>query len=111
MPDDEFIQYMNQYGYMNLYGKKIPLFLSYAGIFNARSPLFWEGDSENHEASEGSLLNNFLISNHLIDEPTHVRGDGSQSCIDLICTDQPTLRETGVFSSLDPHSQHNMVNG
>ena len=58
------------------------------GDFNARSPLFWEGDSEN---SAGRLLNNFLISNHLeqlIDEPTHVRNDGSQSCVDLICADQ-----------------------
>ena len=50
--------------------------------FNARSPLFWEGDFENNE---GRLFNNFLISNHLeqlINEPTHVRDDGSQSCID-----------------------------
>ena len=55
-----------------------------SGDFNARSPLFWEGDYKN----EGRLFNNFLMSNHLeqlINEPTHVRDDRSQSCIELIC--------------------------
>ena len=82
------------------------------GDFNAKSPLFWEGDSENRQ---GRLLNNFLISNNLeqlISELTHVRDDGSQSCIYLICTDQPFLfTETGVLSSLDHHSTHNIIHG
>ena len=59
------------------------------GDFNARSPLFWENDTEN---SRGRTLSNFILSNNLdelINEPTHIRDDGSQSCIDLICTDQP----------------------
>ena len=31
-------------------------------------------------------------------------------CIDLICTDQPfTFMETGVCSSLDPCSKHNII--
>ena len=82
------------------------------GDFNAKSPLFWEGDSENRQ---GRLLNNFLISNNLeqlISESIHVRDDGSQSCIGLICTDQPFLfTETGVLSSLDHHSEHNILHG
>ena len=82
------------------------------GDFNAKSPLLWEGDSENRQ---GRLLNNFLISNNLeqlISEPTHVRDDGSQSCIDSICTDQPFLfTETGVLSSLDHHSKHHIIHG
>ena len=49
---------------------------------------------------EGRVFNNFLISNNLeelINEPTHIRDDGSQSCIDLICTDQSYIfTETGV---------------
>ena len=35
---------------------------------------------------EGRLFNNL---EEQINEPTHIRDDGSQSCIDLICTDQP----------------------
>ena len=58
----------------------------------------------------GRLLNNHL--EQLIDEPTHVRDDGSQSCVDLICTDQPfTFMETGIISSLDPRSKHNIIHG
>ena len=61
------------------------------------------------------LFNNFLISNHLeqlINDRTDVRDDGFQSCIDLICTDQPfSFTETGVFSSLDTHSKHNFPHG
>ena len=48
----------------------------------------------------------------LIKEPTHIRDDGSQSCIDLICKDQPFLFvDSGVLPSLDPHSKHNIVHG
>ena len=53
------------------------------------------------------------MPNHLeqlISEPTHLRDDGSQSCIDLICTDQPYIfMDTGVFSSLDSRSKHNII--
>ena len=48
----------------------------------------------------------------LINEPTHIREDGSQSCIDLICTDQPYIfTQTGVLPSLDSHSKHNIIHG
>ena len=48
----------------------------------------------------------------LINEPTHIRDDGSQSCIDLIYTDQPYIfTETGVLPSLDSHSKHNIIHG
>ena len=80
--------------------------------FNARPPLFWEHDIENNE---GRVFNNFSISNNLgvlINEHTHIRANGSQSCIDLICTDQPYIcTETGVLQSLDPHSKHKIVHG
>ena len=92
--------------------KENPALTIVCGDFNARSPLFWEGDNENEL---GRLFTDFLISNHLeqlISEPTHIRDDGSQSCIDLICTDQPFLfTETGTFPSLDTHSKHNIVHG
>ena len=52
-----------------------PSTVIFCGDFNARSPLFWEGDSGNRE---GEILSNFLISNNmeeLINEPTHIRDD------------------------------------
>ena len=77
--------------------------------FNARSPLFWEGDFENNA---GRLLNNCLISNQLIIELTHIRDDGSPSCVDLLCAAQPfTVLETVALSSLDRHSKHNIIHG
>ena len=82
------------------------------GDFNARSPLFWECDADTRE---GEIFSNFLISNNieeLINEPTHIRDNGSQTCIDLICTDQPFLFvDSGVLPSLDPHSKHNIIHG
>ena len=113
MSNDELIEYMYQieniYDYIR---KENPTVSILCGDFNARSPLFWEGDSLN---DGGQIFNDFLIANHLeqlINEPTHVRDNGSQSCIDLICTDQPFMfMETGVLSSLDPHSKHNIIHG
>ena len=113
IPNNEFAEYMclleNIYEFIR---KENPTVFILCGDFNAKSPLFWEGDTENNE---GRLFNNFLISNHLeqlISEPTHVRDDGSQSCIDSICTDQQfTFMETGVLSSLDSHSKHNIIYG
>ena len=59
--------------------------------------------------------NNFVISNNLeelIIEPTHIRDDGSQSCINLICTDQSyVFTEIGVLPALDPYSKHNIIHG
>ena len=76
-PNNEVVIYMNRLE--NSYDtirKENPTGSILCGDFNARSPLFWEGDSENNE---GRLLNELLICNHLeklICEPTHVRDDG-----------------------------------
>ena len=82
--------------------KENPTVTILCGDFNARSPIFWEGDIENFA---GRLFNEILISNHLkqlISEPTHLRNDGYQSCIDLICTDQPYLfTDTWILPSLN----------
>ena len=111
MSNEEAVDYMNRLG--KIYGsirKENPHISIICGDFNAKSPVFWEGDLENNE---GRLLNDLLISNsleQLICEPTHVRDDGSQSCIDLICTDQPYMfMESGVLPSLDSHSKHNII--
>ena len=55
--------------------KENPSAIILSGDFNARSPLFWEGDSE---TKEGQLFSEFLISHHmdeLINEPNHIRDD------------------------------------
>ena len=84
---------------------RIPSVTILKGDFNAKSPLFWENDID---SSEGRVFNNFLMTNNLeqlINEPTRIRDDGSQSSIDLICTHQPFVStQTGVLPSLDPHS-------
>ena len=90
--------------------KEKPLATILCGDFNARSPFFCDQDIETRE---GRTFNSFLLTNDLIDvinEPTHIRDNGSQSCIDLICTNQVHLfTETGVLPSLDSHSKHNII--
>ena len=80
-----------------------------SGDYNSRSSLFRENDIENWK---GRIFSNLLSNNleELINEPTHIRDDGTQTCIGLICTDQPYLfTDTGVLPTLDPHSNHNII--
>ena len=68
-----------------------PACIILTGDFNARRPLFWEEDTE---TLEGRLFSDFTVSNCLeefINEHTHIRENGTQTCIDLICTDQPYI--------------------
>ena len=44
----------------------------------------------------------------LINELTHIRGNGSQSWVDLICTNQSFLIDSGILPSLDPNTKHNI---
>ena len=78
-------------------------------------PLYFGKMIMKTEGGGGRAFNNFLISNNLeelINEPIHIRDNGSQSCINLICTDQPyVFTEIGVLPSLDPHSKHNIIHG
>ena len=110
---DELNEYMISLNI--IYGRikdEKPLAVVLAGDFNARSPLLWENDTEN---SEGRAFGDIVITNNLeglINEPIHLRDDGSQSCIALICTDQHFMfTESGVLPSLDAHSKHQIVHG
>ena len=113
IPSSEFDEYVKSletiYEKINLENPSVTII---SGDFNARSPLFWENDTDTRE---GNIFSNFLISNNmeeLINEPTHIRDNGSQSCIDLICTDQPFMFvDSGVYPSLDPHSKHSIIHG
>ena len=77
MLNDEAVAYMNKLD--SIYDsirKENPTVSILCGDFNARSPIFWEGDNENYE---GGLLNNLLTSNNLeklICEATHIRDGG-----------------------------------
>ena len=120
--------------------KENPAVTIICGDYNARSTLFWENDITNWE---GRIFSDFLLSNHLeelVNEPTHICDDRSQSCIYLICSDQPymlteipymftdqpymlteipymftdqpyMLTEIGVLPSIDSHSKHTIVHG
>ena len=84
MPNNEFFGYTRslEKNYESI-KRGNPMVSIFCGDFNARSLLFWEGDTEN---KEGCIFNDLLMSNHLeqlINESTHIRNDGSQSCIDL----------------------------
>ena len=77
-----------------------PFCVVITGDFNCRSTQWWAKDIENSEGKEFEPLTSDLGLHQLISEPTHLMG-GSQSCIDLIFTDQPNLVvESGVHLDL-----------
>ena len=66
-----------------------PMAVVLTGDFNARSSFSWENAADTRGGrllSEISTLNNL---EELVSEPTHLRDDGTQTCIDFICTHQP----------------------
>ena len=72
-----------------------PIAIVLTGDFNARMPIFWENDTDTRE---GRMFSDFLLSNNLEELINHLRDDGTQSCIDLIFTDQPFIfNESGVL--------------
>ena len=82
------------------------------GDFNARSSYFWENDADTRE---GQILSELSISNNLeqlICQPTHLRDDVSQSCIDLIFTDQKyAFPDVQVIPHSEKQSKHLIVHG
>ena len=84
----------------------------FTGDYNCRSSHFWENDIEYWV---GRIFSNFLLSNNLvklINEPTHIRDDGTQTCMGLICTDQSYIFiDAGVLTTIDPDSKHNIIHG
>ena len=83
------------------------------GDFNARSPLFWNGETV--ETAAGKKLSDFMMLNsleQLIDEPTHFPRDDIATCIDLIFTDQAyAISNSGVIPSPDPKCKHQLIHG
>ena len=67
-----------------------PAYSVITGDFNSRSSQWWALYKENNEGSEISFLTSSVGYSQLIDQPTHITKDSS-SCIDLICTSNPTF--------------------
>ena len=90
-----------------------PSLITLCGDFNARSPLLWSGDSI--ENSSGKLLVDFCISNcfeQLIDQPTHLPNENTETCIDLLLTNNSSsIVDSGVIPSPDPACKHQIVGG
>ena len=90
-----------------------PAIIILTGDFNARSSLLWANETTN--TSIGKKFADFYTLNclqQLIDEPTHIPRDGIETCIDLICTNQPFLFvDSGVIPSPDPLLKHQVVFG
>ena len=83
------------------------------GDLNARSPLFWSGESCKNEA--GKALFEFCLSKgfeQLIDEPTHLPNENIETCIDLLLVNNCSLIiDSGVIPSPDPMCKHQIVKG
>ncbi len=90
-----------------------PAFIILTGDFNARSPLLWP--DEKVQTHAGKDFADFCTRNclqQIIEEPTHLPRDDIETCIDLICTDQPYLFvDKGVIPSPDPLLKHQIVFG
>ena len=90
-----------------------PSIIILTGDFNARSPLLWA--DETIQTPEGKELADFCTLNcleQLVKEPTHVPNDRTQTCIDLILTNQPFLFvDSGVIHSPDPLLKHQIIFG
>ena len=107
---DNYFSTMNTI--LDLIENESPLGIILTGDFNARSSFFWEEDPD---TSEGQRLCELGISHsleELISEPTHIRDDGSQSCIDLIFTN---VKHAFTHVEVLPHpviqSKHMIVHG
>ena len=90
-----------------------PSIIILTGDFNARSPLLWANEST--QTPEGKDLADFCTLNcleQLVKDPTHIPNERTQTCIDLILTNQPFLfTDSGVIHSPDPLLKHQIIFG
>ena len=79
------------------------------GNFNAKSSSWWKEDRTTTEGSQLEALTSLHNFHQLISEPTHILPN-SNSCIDLIFTDQPNLAvNCGTHSSLNSKCHHQIT--
>ena len=88
-----------------------PHCLIITGDFNCKSIKWWADGDENAEGIELNELTDSLDLSQLIDKPTHFL-ENSESCIDLIFTDQPNLfLNSGTHPSLFESCHHDIIHG
>ena len=82
----------------------------FSGDFNGHSQYWWSDGNTTPEGNEIDEIISQLRLSQLINEPTNFEPNKNPSCIDLIFTDQPTLRlESGVRPSLDSFCHHQIT--
>ena len=88
-----------------------PHCLVITGDFNCKSIKWWADGDENAEGIELNELTDSLDLSQLVDKPTHFL-ENSESCIDLIFTDQPNLLlNSGTHPSLFESCHHDIIHG
>ena len=104
---DQFLKGLEEI--MAFVSDRNPTSIIILGDFNARSSSWWTDDITNFEGSQIDSLTTFYNLYQLISEPTHIL-QYSQSCIDLIFTNQPNLViDSGVHPSLYPQCHHQIT--
>ena len=100
------------YIYEKIAGEK-PANIIISGDLNARSKLFWDG--ETRETDEGKIISDFMLLNgfnQIINLPTHFPRGEIATCIDLILTTQKyAFVDSGTLPSLDPACKHQIIYG
>ena len=85
------------------------LFTIILGDFNAKSLSWWKKDKTTAEGTHLEALTSLHNFHQLISEPTHLLPQ-SNSCIDLIFTDQPNLVvNCGTHASLNSKCHHQIT--
>ena len=88
-----------------------PASIVLTGDMNARSPLLWSGETvENLAGQELSEILTLENLENIIEEPTHLPNEDTQTCLDLIITSSPqAIVDHGVLPSKDPKCKHQIV--
>ena len=76
------------------------------GDFSAHSSTWWSGGSTNHFGTAIQDLFDDHLLTQIVDQPTYITGN-SQTCIDLVATDQPNLILTNeIHPSMHKYCHH-----
>ena len=85
------------------------LFTIILGDFNVRSSTWWKEDKTTTEGTHLEALTSLHNFDQLLSEPTHILSN-SNSCIDLIFTNQPNLVvNCGTHSTLNSKYHHQIT--
>ena len=105
-PDESGSFLSNFENVLNDINKRKPSLSVVTGDFNSRSSSWWSKETDTIEGLKLFSLTSSDGLSQLINEPTHIQTN-TNSCIDLIFTDQENLSvNSGVHSSLHTNCHH-----